>query len=76
MLPPFLLAWDALGKVGAKIDLKRCKVNRAIRKFIISEENGACIVHDKISMFTKPVYSGMMGPMYQKGETRFFLYNI
>lgn len=58
MLPKTLLIWSTmlprlywhgapLGKGGTKIDLIRRKVNKAIRKFITSEVNGACIVHDK-----------------------------
>jgi hypothetical protein len=70
MLP--LLFWHgALGKAGAKIDLKRCRVNRAIRKFITPKVYGACIGHDQ-NINTKATFSGMMEFIYQMWEPNLF----
>ena len=65
MLPKTLLIWSTLlprlywhgaplGKGGTKIDLKRCKVNKAIRKFITFEVNGGALFMTKILKFLYP----------------------
>ena len=57
MFPKTLLIWSALlprlywhgaplGKGGVKIDVKRRKINKAMKKFMVSELDGAFISHD------------------------------
>jgi hypothetical protein len=59
-------------RLGPEINLKRCKINKAIRKFITSEVKGVCIFHDQ-NMAIKAAIFRYDGTHLSEGGNKVYL---